>query len=60
MAHPAPIRSIAITADGKFHTYRVPVGNHPLWKGQVITAIRLGPGNGAADASVGVDYVRGE
>jgi len=49
-----------IIADGNWHEYRIPVGDHPLWRGQTITAIRLDPGNGATGAEVGVDWMRGE
>ena len=48
-----------LAADGEFHEYRLEVGRHALWAGQTITAIRLDPGNGASQAEVGVDYIRG-
>jgi len=48
-----------VKADGKWHDYRIDAAAHPLWKGGTITAIRLDPGNGAADAEFAIDYIRG-
>ncbi len=48
-----------IQADGQFHEYRIPVHEHPQWKGQVITELRIDPGNGASKAEFAIDYVRG-
>ena len=49
-----------LQADGQFHEYRIPVGDHPEWKGRTITELRIDPGNGAAKAEFAIDYVRGE
>lgn len=48
-----------IQADGQFHEYRIPVGQHPRWIGQTITELRIDPGNGAPKAEFAIDYVRG-
>ncbi len=48
-----------LQADGQFHEYRIPVGEHPQWKGQTITELRIDPGNGARQAEFAIDYVRG-
>ena len=48
-----------LQADGQFHEYRLPVGEHPQWKGQTITELRIDPGNGARQAEFAIDYVRG-
>jgi len=49
-----------IKADGQWHEYAFKVGDHPHWRGQKITEIRLDPGNGAATGQVQIDWVRGE
>ena len=49
-----------IISDGDYHEYVIEVGNHPLWKGKRITAIRIDPTGGAPDAKFSIDYVRGE
>jgi hypothetical protein len=49
-----------LVADGQWHEYRLPVGEHPLWRGQTITGLRLDPGNAGTGAEVGVDWMRGE
>ncbi|MBC7329929.1 hypothetical protein H5T88_06165 [bacterium] len=49
-----------IISDGKYHEYVIDVGNHPLWKGKRITAIRIDPTGGAPDARFSIDYIRGE
>lgn len=49
-----------LIADGQWHEYRLPVGDHPLWHGHIITGLRLDPGNAGAGAEVGVDWLRGE
>ncbi|GBC95496.1 hypothetical protein HRbin16_01285 [bacterium HR16] len=45
--------------DGEWHEVVIPVGEHPLWRGQTITAIRLDPGS-APDTVVEIDWIRGE
>jgi hypothetical protein len=49
-----------IISDGEYHEYLIEVGNHPLWKGKRITAIRIDPTGGAPDAKFSIDYIRGE
>jgi len=49
----------AVQPDGRFHEYRLEPGKHPGWAGQVITALRIDPGNGAAAGEFAIDYVRG-
>lgn len=48
-----------VVADGEFHEYTVPVGEHPLWQ-DTITGLRLDPTGGPVGANVRLDYVRGE
>ena len=45
--------------DGEWHEVVLPVGEHPLWRGQTITGIRLDPGS-AANTEVEIDWIRGE
>ena len=49
----------AVQPDGQFHEYRLEPGKHPGWAGQVITALRIDPGNGAAAGDFAIDTVRG-
>jgi len=49
-----------LVADGQWHEYRLEPGKHPLWTGQTVTAIRIDPGNGAAQGELAIDYVRTE
>jgi hypothetical protein len=49
-----------IRADGEFHEYQLDVGSDAMWRGKTITALRLDPCNAAADAQIGVDYIKGE
>jgi hypothetical protein len=53
------VLNFEVQADGQWHEYRLDPGRHPLWAGQRITAIRLDPGNGAAAAEFGLEFVRG-
>jgi hypothetical protein len=50
---------LPLTADGEFHDYRLAVGDHKLWHGQQITAIRLDPTD-ARGAEIRVDWMRCE
>jgi len=43
----------------EFVEYRIVVGGHRLWDGQVITGIRFDFTNGVPDATALVDYIRG-
>ncbi|MCS6949020.1 MAG: NEW3 domain-containing protein [bacterium] len=45
--------------DGEWHEVVIPVGEHPLWRGERITAIRLDPGS-ASGTVVEIDWMRGE
>lgn len=45
--------------DGAWHEVVLPVGDHPLWRGQTITAIRLDPGS-APNTVVEIDWIRSE
>ena len=47
-----------IQDDGDWHEYRLEVAAHKLWAGQIITALRLDPGN-AATSEFAIDYIRG-
>lgn len=45
-----------IEADGQFHEYRLPVGHHPAWAGEVITGLRLDPSD--QPGQFALDYLR--
>jgi hypothetical protein len=45
-----------VTADGKWHTYLIPLKNNADWQGK-ITHLRLDPSNNA-DADLGIAYIR--
>lgn len=45
--------------DGEWHEVVIPVGEHPLWRGQTVTSIRLDPGS-APNTFVEIDWIRGE
>lgn len=49
-----------VIPDGRFHEYRIDVGQHPAWKGQTITGLRLDPCGGARAGEFNVDYLRGD
>jgi hypothetical protein len=53
------VLNFPVQADGQFHEYRLELGNHAHWAGQTITALRIDPGNGAAEGEFEIDYVRG-
>ncbi|MCS7238302.1 MAG: hypothetical protein NZ899_08535 [Thermoguttaceae bacterium] len=45
---------------GEFGEYELNVGEHPRWRGQRITALRLDPGGSVASGEFAVDYIRGQ
>ena len=47
-----------VIADGEYHEYRLPLGDHEEWKG-TITAFRLDPTQ-IAEGEVRVDEIKGE
>ncbi len=49
-----------IIPDGRFHEYRIDVGQYASWKGQAITSLRLDPCNGARVGEFNVDYLRAD
>jgi len=49
-----------IEPDGQVHEYRLNVGDHPQWKGQIIVALRLDPGGGTPEGQFQVDSIRAE
>ncbi|MGQ9732635.1 MAG: hypothetical protein ACUVX8_15360 [Candidatus Zipacnadales bacterium] len=49
-----------IIGDGKWHEYRIAVGDDPGWKGHTITAIRLDPLSPGLQVTVEIDWIRGE
>ncbi len=49
-----------VIPDGRFHEYRIDVGQHPAWKGQIITSLRLDPCGGARAGEFNIDYLRGD
>ena len=48
----------SLQADGQFHEYRLPVGQHPAWSGQTITSVRLDLADQPGEFAL--DYLRGE
>lgn len=48
-----------LDTQGDFAEYELPVGDHPRWRGQTITALRLDPGGGVPSGEFAVDYIRG-
>jgi len=48
-----------VKGDGDFHVYRLPVGEHPLWKEHTITRIRIDPISHDAETIVRIRCVRG-
>jgi len=47
---------VPFTADGQWHTYVLPVGENPRWRG-VIQSFRLDPG-GKAGVDIWIDEMR--
>jgi hypothetical protein len=43
---------------GEFDDYEVNVGDHPLWRGQRITALRIDPNTGAPGSEFEIDWIR--
>ena len=52
--------NFAVAGDGQWHEYRLAVGEHPKWRGETITALRIDPNNGPTGSLFAIDYVRGE
>ncbi len=52
--------SFPVIPDGRFHEYRIDVGQHPGWKGQTVTGLRLDPCGGAGGGEFNIDYLRGD
>lgn len=50
-----------VEPDGAWHEYEIPVGDHQMWRGRQIRAIRLDPttGGAAAGSTVQIDWIRG-
>jgi len=55
----AKVIRFELPLDGEWREVIIPVGEHPQWQGQTITAIRLDPGS-APDTEVEIDWMRGE
>ena len=49
-----------VVPDGKLHNIRIPVGDHPLWRGHRITGLRLDPEHGESPGRVVIESIRGE
>jgi hypothetical protein len=49
-----------VEAGAPMRDIRIPVGDHPLWRGRRITYLRLDPEHGAAPGQVQIESVRGE
>ena len=49
-----------VIPDGRFHEYRIELGQHPAWRGQTITGLRLDPTSGARSGEFNVDYLRAD
>ncbi|MCS7254384.1 MAG: hypothetical protein RMK18_08305 [Armatimonadota bacterium] len=50
----------SIKPDGEFHDVILDVSAHPLWKGHIITAIRLDPNSIAPNSEFSLEEIRGE
>ncbi len=48
-----------VLGDGKFHEYRLAVGDHPLWKGHTIRRLRIDPLSHDAETVVEIRSVQG-
>jgi hypothetical protein len=49
-----------LKTDGLWHEYVVQPGDHPAWRGQTVTELRIDPGNGATAGHVRIAWIRGE
>jgi len=49
-----------IIPDARFHEYQIELGQHPAWRGQTITGLRLDPSNGARSGEFNIDYLRAD
>jgi hypothetical protein len=49
-----------IIPDGRFHDYRLEMGQHPMWAGQTITGLRLDPCNGAGTGEFNIDFLQAD
>jgi hypothetical protein len=49
-----------VTSGPDVREYRIPVGDHPLWKGRRIVGLRLDPEHGASPGQVEIASIRGE
>jgi hypothetical protein len=49
-----------VTPGPNVEEIRIPVGDHPLWKGHRITMIRFDPEHGAVPGTVVIESIRGE
>jgi hypothetical protein len=51
-----------VRPDGEWHEYTIPVGEHKMWKGKAVRALRLDPTTGGATkgSKVEIDWIRGE
>lgn len=50
----------AVQPDGQMREYRLHLAEHPLWKDQIIVALRLDPGGGTPDGEFRVEGIHGE
>lgn len=48
----------SLIPDGRFHEYRLELGQHPDWKGQIITGLRLDPTGGVRSGEFSIDFLR--
>ena len=49
-----------VQPDGQWHEIRLETGEHALWRGQTITALRIDPTSGVESADFAIDHVRGK
>ncbi len=49
-----------VEAGAPMRDIRIPVGDHPLWRGRRITYLRLDPEHGAAPGQIEIESVQGE
>lgn len=54
--------NFAVTPDGEWHEYEIPVASHAKWRGQAIRGLRLDPTTGGATPGTKVEiaWIKGE
>jgi hypothetical protein len=55
---PGKVVGVPLVADGAFHEYVLPVGEHPQWTGKTVLRLRFDPADAAGTSRI--DWMRGE